>query len=435
MRKYVLHAVVILFFSMFFSMSCQNKIEKNAGSIYDPGKPVKLTTFYPDSGKYQEKVLLTGENFGSDPSIIKVYFNSKQAPVIGSDGSHMYVTAPRLPGDTCTISVVIESDSVTYLNKHFLYKSSVSVTTVVGNGTYVYQDGDLASATLRPYWICMDNDENLFVAHRAFVEGGGDHLARINEESNELVTIQRNLVCGVLAANLETGMVLFSSENSIGEYVTLDPRSFWAPKYYTARWTKAEQTPLNPWNPASILNSTDGSIYTHFFNNGIMKVNPQTWEAELIYPVSGAVNGITFRANEPNILYVMMRGTSSYSPNTLFTMDVTDPEGTFKRLNTISAAGHRDGAIEEAQFNDVRMMISDSEGNIYMADSKNHCIRRLTPDNMVETVLGIPGRAGWKDGGKEDALFNDPTGIAVDPDGTVYVADHGNGRVRKLSIN
>ena len=48
-----------------------------------------------------------------------------------------------------------------------------------------------------------------------------------------------------------------------------------------------------------------------------MKVNPQTWEAELIYPVSGAVNGITFRANEPNILYVMMRGTSSYSPNTL----------------------------------------------------------------------------------------------------------------------
>ena len=131
----------------------------------------------------------------------------------------------------------------------------------------------------------------------------------------------------------------------------------------------------------------------------------------------------------------MMRGTSSYSPNTLFTMDVTNPEGTFKRLNTISAAGHRDGAIEEAQFNDVRMMISDSEGNIYMADSRNHCIRRLTPDNMVETVLGIPGRAGWKDGGKEDALFNNPTGIAVDPDGTVYVADHGNCRVRKLSIN
>jgi DNA-binding beta-propeller fold protein YncE len=54
---------------------------------------------------------------------------------------------------------------------------------------------------------------------------------------------------------------------------------------------------------------------------------------------------------------------------------------------------------------------------------------------MVETVLGIPGTPGWKDGGKKDALFQNPSGIAVKSDGTVYVADYGNCRVRKLSIN
>ena len=54
---------------------------------------------------------------------------------------------------------------------------------------------------------------------------------------------------------------------------------------------------------------------------------------------------------------------------------------------------------------------------------------------MVETVLGMPGTAGWKDGGKEEALFNTPRGIGVSKDGSVYVADNMNGRVRKLSIN
>jgi len=72
---------------------------------------------------------------------------------------------------------------------------------------------------------------------------------------------------------------------------------------------------------------------------------------------------------------------------------------------------------------------------MYIADSGNHCIRRITLEGMVETVLGMPGTAGWKDGGKEEALFNNPTGLGIAEDGTVYVADFDNNRVRKLSIN
>jgi hypothetical protein len=53
---------------------------------------------------------------------------------------------------------------------------------------------------------------------------------------------------------------------------------------------------------------------------------------------------------------------------------------------------------------------------------------------MVETVVGIPGKAGFKDGNADEALFNQPWGIGVAKDGTVYVADYSNGRVRKLAI-
>ena len=50
-------------------------------------------------------------------------------------------------------------------------------------------------------------------------------------------------------------------------------------------------------------------------------------------------------------------------------------------------------------------------------------------------MLGVPGKSGWKDGTKEEALFKYPRGIGISKDGSVYVADFGNRRVRKLSIN
>jgi sugar lactone lactonase YvrE len=431
MKKSFLLNFVLMLISITCFVACGDDNKDVTGPAYDPSKPVKLTTFYPDSGKYQEKVLLTGENFGVDPNIIRVYFNSKLAPVIGSTGKRMYVNAPRLPGDTCIISVVVGTDSVVYDNKFFRYKSEVTVTTLVGNGENSYQDGNLATATLRPQWVCIDKDDNVFVAHWH----NGFHVARINEDDNEMITVGQNITANVLAANQETGVIAFSTQNAIGQYVTLDPSNFWAPKYHQARWSNPIETPTNPYNPASVTNPTDGFIYTHFFNTGVMKINPQNWEAELIYPLSGATNAMTFRPTEPNILYMVMRSTSTYLPNTVITLDVTNPDSTFKKLNTITAAGHRDGAIEQAQFNDIRMIVSDTDGSIYMADDRNHCIRRLTPDNMVETVLGIPGTPGWKDGGKKDALFQNPSGIAVKSDGTVYVADYGNCRVRKLSIN
>lgn len=54
--------------------------EESVPSTHDPSEPVKLTTFYPDSGMYKEQVILEGSNFGQDVSKIKVYFNNVKAP-------------------------------------------------------------------------------------------------------------------------------------------------------------------------------------------------------------------------------------------------------------------------------------------------------------------------------------------------------------------
>ena len=145
-------------------MGCRS--DETVSKDYDPSRPVELTTFYPDSGKFQEKVILQGGNFGTDLSKISVYFNHRKAAVIGSTGDQMYVQAPRLPGDTCKISVVIGNDSVVY-QKHFIYHQSVTVSTVVGNGVLdKIVPGPLSSASLHPMYLCVDNDGNIFVVSR-----------------------------------------------------------------------------------------------------------------------------------------------------------------------------------------------------------------------------------------------------------------------------
>lgn len=439
MKSYYFKNLMLMLFCIIFITACSDNKNGSEGPAYDPSKPVILNTFYPDSGMYQEKVLLTGENFGTDPSIIRVYFNQKQAPVIGSTGSLMYVTAPRLPGDTCVISVVVGADSMSYTG-FFKYKSSVTCTTIAGNGIInSYQDGDLSNSVLRPAYICLDREGNIFLTQKQEINNDvtnyNHHLARVDEQNNQLITLVRNVVCHVACADPETGVITYPTERG-GVIITLDPKDYWAPKYHTIHWKDPSQTPAERIMACLVSSPDDGYLYSKLNSGEVIKINPKTYETETIYTMpSGSALGMTFRPGEPNMLYIVLRSNAGVNANSVCRLDVTDPEVTFMRLNGSTAAGFRNGPIDVAQFNDPRMAFSDADGNIYIADAGNHCIRRITPQNMVETVLGMPGTPGWKDGGKDEALFNTPLGLGIAVDGTVYVADWGNGRVRKIAIN
>ncbi len=93
--------------------------------------------------------------------------------------------------------------------------------------------------------------------------------------------------------------------------------------------------------------------------------------------------------------------------------------------------GYRDGRGRHAQFNWPTGIAVGPDGNIYVCDSGNNKIRRITPDGVVSTVAGkiIPGRS---DGPGFEAEFNFPTGIAVDKMGNIYIADSGNNLIRKI---
>jgi DNA-binding beta-propeller fold protein YncE len=108
------------------------------------------------------------------------------------------------------------------------------------------------------------------------------------------------------------------------------------------------------------------------------------------------------------------------------------------RMDAGYAAGYTDGPASEARFQEPYGVTVDEAGNIYVADTSNHCIRVIAPAwaaSLRVTTLAGSGEPGDADGPAGEAQFRIPEGIAVDPDGNIIVADTGNHRIRKIVLN
>lgn len=105
------------------------------------------------------------------------------------------------------------------------------------------------------------------------------------------------------------------------------------------------------------------------------------------------------------------------------------------RVSTIAGsgvAGLKDGRAGEAQFDGPIGVAVDQSGNLFIADAYNDSIRKITTEGVVTTVAGT-GSPGYSDGQTNDATFDTPCGVAVDEDGNVFVADTGNHAIRKIT--
>ncbi|MDQ3487284.1 MAG: gluconolaconase [Acidobacteriota bacterium] len=96
--------------------------------------------------------------------------------------------------------------------------------------------------------------------------------------------------------------------------------------------------------------------------------------------------------------------------------------------------GFEDGPGQTAQFQTVSGLALAPDGSLYVADTGNNAIRRIAPDGLVSTVAG-DGVAGYQDGAARQARFNGPIGVAVDRTGRVLVADTYNDRIRRIELD
>ncbi len=95
--------------------------------------------------------------------------------------------------------------------------------------------------------------------------------------------------------------------------------------------------------------------------------------------------------------------------------------------------GNLDGTGTDALFDNPRGMVFDSASNLFVADSNNNVIRKVTPYGVVTTFAGTGGLCGSTDGSGFEALFHSPEGLAIDEQDNLYVADTCNSTIRKIT--
>ena len=96
--------------------------------------------------------------------------------------------------------------------------------------------------------------------------------------------------------------------------------------------------------------------------------------------------------------------------------------------------GYVDGDSDEAEFsNNVRNMISDAQGNIYLADTENRAIRKIDPDGNVSTWAGGGNNWHWEDGADKLSIeLGGPSGMAFDSAGNMYIANEWSHDIVKI---
>jgi sugar lactone lactonase YvrE len=141
--------------------------------------------------------------------------------------------------------------------------------------------------------------------------------------------------------------------------------------------------------------------------------------------VTEAMSGDSFRCIVTNEV-----GSVTTSPATLI---VASPLTIITLAGQAGSSGSADGTGSAARFNRPSDLAVDSAGNVYVTDTNNHTIRMITPAGIVSTVAGLAGSSGSVDGTGTAARFNYPTGIAVDGSGNLYVADTNNHSIRKIT--
>ncbi|HJT64963.1 MAG TPA: NHL repeat-containing protein [Pyrinomonadaceae bacterium] len=178
-------------------------------------------------------------------------------------------------------------------------------------------------------------------------------------------------------------------------------------------------------DPFGIAVAKDGTIYISDAgeSNHLRKISPE-----------GSLTTLTTGSNDfdtPSGLALDANGNLYVADTSNNRIRKVTPQGEVSTIAGDGTAGYVDGPAAQARFNGPIGVSVDTQGNVFVADTYNDRIRKVSIDGQVSTVAG-GGTPGYADGDRNTSLFDTPCGIAVANDGALIVADTSNDRLRKI---
>jgi hypothetical protein len=256
-----------------------------------------------------------------------------------------------------------------------------------------------------------------------YYEGGGDPLQAYysSPHSVSAVTDANGVAQELLIADTDN--------NRIRKLLKPTSGSAWQPVWFSGTGTAglvngaANVSQYN--SPRAAVKATDGNIYvTDGTNNVVRKLDSQG--ASTTHATGfNLPSGITVSQTTGHLYVTEMNGHNVWKVPT---------SGTPTKIAGANAAGFADGTGTSAKFNNPYMLVwaNPSGGEVlYIADRKNHRLRKLQISNNSVTTFAGTGVSGYLDGNCLSAQFNLLRGVALGPAGEVYVMDAGNNRIRK----
>lgn len=453
----------IAFWAVLFACGDDNEAKE-----YDPNLAVKISDVSPETGGYFETVILRGENFGSDHKNIRVFFNQKEAIVVGASGDRILVHVPKLPGDDCKIKMLIGDNTDTiFSDKHFAYVKNYKLQYVAGqnySNQEEFSEGSLQETIFgnQMNYLTCDSRGIVYVNHWGLECRGS--LAYINESEH----FTRFLCCGDRDDNAGecgapyydaiTNKVYSIGRSAKGYFREIDPADGWsvvkrkliAPNddYKKKGYRDFEHVAANiglRW--ANSMVRIGDFIYCRTFEGCLFRFNPLDRVYDVVverleYNKANGSSDVWMAADpdDPNKIYCTLFNLHRVTLIDL-TKEPSDPSFETLVCGLPGVGGFQDGHASIARLNlpDQFVIMKDPEnGNkvLYICDRQNQCVRKFdTVTKMMTTIVGTPGKWGYELRDSPTAsIIDGPTGICISPEGDLYISTRYNHVLFKLSF-
>jgi len=326
-------------------------------------------------------------------------------------------------------------------------QAQIVVSTFAGSGTAGYVDATGAAAVFNsPIGIATDADGNIYVA-----DANNNKIRKISLSG--VVTTLAGSTAGDVDANgtsarfnTPVGIAVDAYRNVyVADYLNHKIRKI-SPSgdVSTFAGTGSPGNANGPGNGASFNNprglaiDVHGNVYVADFGNNLIRKITALGDVSTLAGsgIAGSVNatGTAASFNIPYGITVDAHGivyVGDYGNNKIRKIDLL---GAVSTLAGSGVVGDADSTGIKASFNAPTGILVDTAGNVYVADSGNNKIRKISQSGAVSTFAGT-GPVGSTNGIVSSARFYSPTGLAVDPYGNIYVADVGNHKIRLITFS